>query len=143
MLAAADAEIEAIEPPEAIRLQPDPQVVFVDLRDPRELDREGTIPGSFWCPRGMLEFWVDPDSPYAKPIFAEGKKYVFFCASGWRSALSTKTVQDMGMNKVAHIKGGLTAWKKAGGLTVARSSGTPAGKPGELTEQRSKDLYRK
>lgn len=70
----------------------------------------------------MLEFWVDPDSPYAKPIFSTGKIYVFFCASGWRSALATKTVQDMGMEKVAHVKGGFKAWKAAGGPVVAHSA---------------------
>jgi rhodanese-related sulfurtransferase len=90
----------------------------VDLRDPRELEREGTIPGAFHCPRGMLEFWVDPESPYHKPIFAEPKVFVFFCASGWRSALSTKTVQEMGLADVAHVEGGFTAWRKAGGPTA-------------------------
>jgi rhodanese-related sulfurtransferase len=90
-------------------------VQFVDLRDVRELEREGVIPGAFHAPRGMLEFWVDPDSPYHKPLFAqEGKRFVLFCAMGWRSALSTKTLQDMGLDNVAHIDGGFTAWKEAG-----------------------------
>ena len=90
-------------------------VVFVDLRDPRELEREGVIPGAFHAPRGMLEFWVDPESPYHKPVFSEpGKRYVLFCAGGWRSALSTQTLQQMGLEEVGHIEGGFGAWKAAG-----------------------------
>ncbi len=92
-----------------------PDVVFVDLRDPREMEREGNLPGAFACTRGMLEFWIDPESPYAKPIFLEPKRFVFFCAGGWRSALAAKTAQDMGLENVAHIEGGFGAWKKAGG----------------------------
>lgn len=92
----------------------DPDVQFVDVRDVRELEREGVIPGAFPASRGMIEFWVDPDSPYFKPIFGEKKEYIFFCAAGWRSALTTKTVQDMGMENVAHIEGGFSAWKAAG-----------------------------
>ncbi|MFM8589452.1 MAG: rhodanese-like domain-containing protein [Limnohabitans sp.] len=87
---------------------------IVDIRDVRELEREGTLPGALLAPRGMLEFWVDPDSPYFKPVFAdEGKEFVLFCGAGWRSALATKTLRDMGMTNVAHIEGGFTAWKKA------------------------------
>jgi rhodanese-related sulfurtransferase len=89
-------------------------VQFVDLRDVRELEREGIIPGAFHAPRGMLEFWVDPESPYHKPMFAENKQYVLFCAMGWRSALAAKTMQDMGVERVAHIEGGYTAWKERG-----------------------------
>jgi rhodanese-related sulfurtransferase len=89
-------------------------VQFVDLRDVRELEREGIIPGAFHAPRGMLEFWVDPDSPYHKPMFAENKQYVLFCAMGWRSALAAKTMQDMGVERVGHIDGGYTAWKERG-----------------------------
>ena len=89
-------------------------VVLVDLRDPRELEREGKIPGAFHCPRGMLEFWIDPESPYHKPVFAQDKRFVFFCAGGLRSALSAKTAQDMGLKPVAHIEGGFGAWKKRG-----------------------------
>lgn len=88
--------------------------VLVDLRDPRELEREGKMPGAFHCPRGMLEFWIDPESPYHKPIFAEDKRFVFFCGGGWRSALAAKAAQEMGLKPVAHIEGGFTAWKKAG-----------------------------
>jgi rhodanese-related sulfurtransferase len=115
LLAEASAEIETLPVAAAIALAGDPGVVFVDLRDPRELEREGKMPGAFSCTRGMLEFWIDPDSPYAKPIFAEPKRFVFFCASGWRSALAAKTAQDMGLENVAHLEGGFTAWKKAGG----------------------------
>ena len=92
----------------------DSSVQIVDIRDPRELEREGTVPGALLAPRGMLEFWVDPESPYFKPLFAdESREFILFCGAGWRSALATKTLQDMGMTHVAHIDGGYTAWKKA------------------------------
>jgi rhodanese-related sulfurtransferase len=92
----------------------DPKVQIVDIRDPRELEKEGTLPGALLAPRGMLEFWVDPASPYFKSIFAdESKEFILFCGAGWRSALATKTLRDMGMTNVAHIDGGFTAWKKA------------------------------
>lgn len=92
----------------------DSRVQIVDIRDVRELEREGTVPGALLAPRGMLEFWVDPDSPYFKPVFAdEGREFILFCGAGWRSALATKTLQDMGMTNVAHIDGGFAAWKKA------------------------------
>jgi rhodanese-related sulfurtransferase len=115
LLAEANAEIETLAVPEAVALHGQPNVVFVDLRDPRELEREGKMPGAFACTRGMLEFWIDPESPYTKPIFTEPKRFVFFCAGGWRSALAAKTAQDMGLERVAHIDGGFAAWKKAGG----------------------------
>jgi len=92
----------------------DYKVQIVDIRDPRELEKEGTLPGALLAPRGMLEFWVDPASPYFKSIFAdESKEFILFCGAGWRSALATKTLRDMGMTNVAHIDGGFTAWKKA------------------------------
>jgi rhodanese-related sulfurtransferase len=92
----------------------DPNLQIVDIRDPRELERDGTLPGALLAPRGMLEFWVDPASPYFKPVFAdESKQFILFCGAGWRSALATKTLQDMGMSNVAHIDGGFAAWKKA------------------------------
>jgi rhodanese-related sulfurtransferase len=94
-------------------------VQLIDIRDIRELWREGGIPGAYHAPRGMLEFWVDPASPYAKEVFQSGKKYVFFCAGGLRSALAAKTVQDMGLTPVAHIQGGYGAWREKGGPTVA------------------------
>ena len=93
----------------------DPALQLVDIRDARELEREGTLPGAINAPRGMLEFWVDPDSPYYKPVFGdEDKQYVLFCGAGWRSALAAKALQDMGMTNVAHIDGGFTAWAKQG-----------------------------
>jgi rhodanese-related sulfurtransferase len=91
----------------------DPKVQVVDIRDVRELEREGTVPGCFNAPRGMLEFWVDPASPYYKPVFGDdSKEFILFCGAGWRSALATKALQDMGMTNVAHIEGGFTAWLK-------------------------------
>ncbi len=114
MVAAATAEIENITVADAQARMNDDDFVLVDIRDPRELDRDGRIPGAFHAPRGMLEFWVDPASPYHKEIFASGKKLVFFCASAWRSALSVKTLQDMGLENAAQMEGGFGAWKKAG-----------------------------
>lgn len=116
MVAAARARISEIGATEAVALHGAPDVVFVDLRDPRERDRSGFIPGAFHCPRGMLEFWVDPDSPYFKPIFAEQKHFVFHCASGWRSALAVAVLQDMGF-PASHIREGFTGWVQAGGAT--------------------------
>lgn len=115
LLDEANAKIRTLTAEEAIALVGRDDTVFVDLRDPRELNREGRLPGALHCPRGMLEFWIDPESPYHKPAFAEDKTFVFFCAAGWRSALSAATAQDMGLTPVAHIEGGFTAWKKAGG----------------------------
>lgn len=115
LLAEANIEIQTYTPEEAIGLIGQPDLLFVDLRDPRELDREGRLPGAFPCTRGMLEFWIDPESPYHKPVFAEPKRFVFFCAGGWRSALAAKTAGDMGLEQVSHIEGGFSAWKKAGG----------------------------
>jgi len=112
LLAEAEAKIETVTPEAAQALLGADNVTFVDLRDPRE--REGVIPGAFSCPRGMLEFWIDPESPYHKPQFASGKKFVFFCAGGWRSALATATAKEMGLEDVCHIGGGFGAWKKAG-----------------------------
>ena len=111
----ANAEIETLSVADAMALLGDPGVVFVDIRDIRELGREGRMPGAVHAPRGMLEFWVDPDSPYHKPVFGEDKRFVFFCAAGWRSALATKTVQDMGLARAAHIDGGFGAWMAEGG----------------------------
>ena len=119
LLAEANAEVETLSPAAAIALHGRDDVVFVDLRDPREMDREGRMPNAFACTRGMLEFWIDPESPYHKPVFAEDKKFVFFCAGGWRSALAAKTAQDMGLEKVAHVDGGFGEWKKDGGPAEA------------------------
>ncbi|SFD03380.1 Rhodanese-related sulfurtransferase [Bosea sp. CRIB-10] len=114
LLAEAEAAVKTLSVEEAKSMVGRDDIVFVDLRDPRELEREGRMPGAFHCPRGMLEFWIDPDSPYAKPVFQEDKQFVFFCAGGWRSALAAKTAQDMGLKPVAHVEGGFSAWKKAG-----------------------------
>ncbi|MDZ5458838.1 rhodanese-like domain-containing protein [Azohydromonas lata] len=100
---------------EALALHGREDVQFIDLRDIRELEREGTIPGAYNTPRGMLEFWADPESPYHKPVFAQGKQLVLFCAAGWRSALATKTLLEMGFDNVAHVDGGFKAWKEGGG----------------------------
>ncbi len=114
LIEAAEKEIETLDLEAAKALIDDPDTVFVDLRDPRELQREGRIPGSFHAPRGMLEFWVDPESPYHKDVFSSGKRFVFYCQSGWRSALATQAVQRMGLPKVCHIGGGFAGWKKQG-----------------------------
>jgi rhodanese-related sulfurtransferase len=122
LLAEAEAVVETLPVEDAVALAGREDVVLVDLRDPREQEREGVVPGAFHCPRGMLEFWIDPESPYHKPVFAQDKRFVFFCAGGWRSALAAKTAQEMGLKPVAHIRGGFGAWKKAGGPV----SGGPA-----------------
>ncbi|MGL4496619.1 MAG: rhodanese-like domain-containing protein [Beijerinckiaceae bacterium] len=126
LLADANASIETLSVNDAIALHRRDDVVFVDLRDPRELEREGKMPGAFHCPRGMLEFWIDPESPYAKPVFQQDKKFIFFCAGGWRSALAAKTAKDMGLKPVAHVEGGFGAWKKSNGPIEA-----PPAAPGD------------
>lgn len=115
LVVAAKSQIKEYTVEEAMELAARPDVLLVDIRDPRELAREGRIPGAFHCPRGMLEFWIDPDSPYYKPVFGEDRTFIFFCAGGMRSALATKTAQDMGLKPVAHIIGGFGAWRAAGG----------------------------
>ncbi len=112
---AAKAAITEYSVEEAKELRTRDDVVMIDIRDPRELARDGRMPGAFHCPRGMLEFWVCPGSPYHKPVFAEDKTFVFFCAGGLRSALAAKAAQDMGLKPVAHMLGGFGAWKKADG----------------------------
>jgi rhodanese-related sulfurtransferase len=114
MLAEANATVWALKVAEAKDLLGRDDVLFVDLRDPRELDREGRIAGAFHCPRGLLEFWIDPASPYAKPQFQQDKTFVFFCAGGLRSALAAHLAQRMGLAPVAHLEGGFAEWKKAG-----------------------------
>ncbi|WP_169567887.1 rhodanese-like domain-containing protein [Sneathiella limimaris] len=121
MVADANSRIETISVDQAKALLGNEDVQFVDIRDVRELYREGAVPGAMHAPRGMLEFWVDPESPYHRPEFASGKKFVFFCAAGWRSALATDTVQSMGLENVCHIDGGFGAWKEAGGPTEEKS----------------------
>jgi rhodanese-related sulfurtransferase len=118
----AMAQIETVPLEKAQELLDDSDTVFVDIRDIRELEREGMIPNAMHAPRGMLEFWVDPDSPYYKPIFGEGKRLVLYCASAWRSALATETLQRMGVPNVSHLEGGFSAWKKAQLPTVDKAS---------------------
>jgi rhodanese-related sulfurtransferase len=119
LLDEANAEIETLSAVEAIEAAKRDDVVIVDIRDPREIEREGKIPGAFSCTRGMLEFWIDPQSPYAKPVFQQDKTFIFHCAGGLRSALAAKTAQDMGLKPVAHIGGGFAAWREAGGPVEA------------------------
>ena len=119
LVEAAERAIETLSADAARALHGCDDVVFVDLRDIRELAREGRVPGAFHCPRGMLEFWIDPHSKYHKPVFAQDKRFVFFCAAGQRSALATETAQRMGLKPVAHIGGGFGAWRAAGGLVEA------------------------
>ena len=115
MVEAAEREIETVPTGDALALHGRDDVVLVDIRDIRELQRDGRVPGAVHCPRGMLEFWIDPQSPYHKPAFAQDKRYVFFCAGGLRSALAAQTAHRMGLAPVAHMQGGFGAWKKAGG----------------------------
>ena len=114
--------IETIPLDKAQTLLTDSKTVFVDIRDVRELEREGMIPNALHAPRGMLEFWVDPESPYYKPIFGEGKRLVLYCASAWRSALATETLQRMGVPHVCHLEGGFSPWKKASLPTIQKAS---------------------
>jgi len=115
MVARAEAGIETIAVAGAFDLHREGAALFIDLRDVRELWREGKIPGAKHIPRGMLEFWIDPESPYHKPLFTESHRFVFYCNLGWRSALAAQVAQQMGLENVCHIDGGFEAWVKAGG----------------------------
>ena len=115
LLNEANSEVETISVYKAMELHGNENYTFIDLRDFREIQRLGKIPGSFSCPRGMLEFWIDPESPYHKEVFSTDNHFVFYCASAWRSALATKAAKDMGLLKVSHIAGGFTNWQKSGG----------------------------
>src|ERR1700684_3671307 len=123
----ANAEIETLTAAASIKAARDDGVVIVDIRDPREIERDGKIPGAFSCTRGMLEFWIDPASPYAKPIFQQDKKFIFHGAGGMRSALAAKTAQDMGLKPVAHLGGGFAAWRDAGGAVEKVEPKQPKG----------------
>ncbi|MEE4012425.1 rhodanese-like domain-containing protein [Roseibium sp. FZY0029] len=114
MVANARARIEEVDTGAAIALVGDPDVVFIDLRDVRERQKLGFIPGSVHCPRGMIEFWVDPESPYHKEVFSQDKRFIFHCAAGWRSALTVAMLQDMGF-EAAHLKDGFADWVEQGG----------------------------
>ena len=122
MVDEATAAITTYSIEEARDLHGREDVQFIDIRDVRELERDGVIPGAFHAPRGMLEFWACDESPYHKKVFAEGKQLVLFCAAGWRSALATKTLQDMGLERVAHIDGGFSAWKTAGAPVAEKAA---------------------
>ncbi|WP_317056092.1 rhodanese-like domain-containing protein [Roseovarius rhodophyticola] len=114
VVADARARIDEVETADLIALVDDPNTVIVDIRDVRERERTGYIPGSVHTPRGMVEFWIDPDSPYYKEVFGQDKRYVFHSASGWRSALTVATLQEMGF-EAAHLKEGFSTWEKQGG----------------------------
>ena len=116
MVADARARIEETSVAQALTMQDDDTVLFIDLRDVRERARVGFIPDSMHCPRGMVEFWVDPESPYFKPIFAQEKKFVFYCASGWRSAITVATLNDMGFENATNLAEGFNQWSRDGGL---------------------------
>lgn len=123
LVAEALTRVDTVSVDDARRMLNAPDIVFVDIRETGELKRDGTIPGAFHAPRGMLEFWVDPDSPYYKPIFGGGKRFVFFCNSAWRSALATAALQNMGFDGASHLEGGFAAWKKAGGEVAEWTKG--------------------
>ncbi|WP_293577207.1 rhodanese-like domain-containing protein [Phaeobacter sp.] len=122
LLAEANEMVETMSVETAKAAVEDDHFVFIDLRDIREIKASGTLPGAVSCPRGMLGFWIDPDSPYHKPMFNQDKTYVFYCASAWRSALAAKVAIEMGLTPVLHLAGGFTAWNKAGGEIVKRDS---------------------
>jgi len=114
----ANAIVEQVDPARFISGE-DSDYILVDIRDVRELDREGMIPDAHHAPRGMLEFWVDPGSPYHRDVFdKDDKTYLLYCQSAWRSALASKSLHDMGMTNVKHLAGGFRAWKDAGGTIV-------------------------
>ncbi len=119
LLDEANAQIESVSAEKLQKEIADEDLIVIDLRDIRELQREGHLPGAVHTPRGMLEFWIDPDSPYAKPIFQEDKRFVFYCQSGWRSALACSVAGRLGLQRASHLEGGFTAWKQAGGELVA------------------------
>ncbi len=115
MVQAALTEVHTLDAPQAAALHGQPKVLFVDIREPAELAREGQIPGASLAPRGLLEFWVDPTSAWHRPEFSQPDVHlVLYCALGWRSALAAKTLQDMGVERVSHVGGGFSAWKAAG-----------------------------
>jgi rhodanese-related sulfurtransferase len=122
LLAEANAVIETIPAAEAVKRLQDGGVVFIDIREPLELERDGMIPGAIHAPRGMLEFYADPDSPYHKDVFDSAQTKLLYCASGGRSALAAQRLQEMGLSGVAHVGGGLKAWREAGGPLQALST---------------------
>jgi rhodanese-related sulfurtransferase len=125
LCAEAEQEIETLSVTDVMAVKDDADVQLVDIRDIRELWREGTIPGASHAPRGMLEFWVDPLSPYYREEFGSGKKFIFYCAGGMRSALAAQSVHRMGLTPVAHMAGGYKAWAEAGGTTEPKEAKLP------------------
>jgi rhodanese-related sulfurtransferase len=120
LLAEAESKAPAISVEDARKRHGDTGTVFVDIRDVRELEREGMIPGAFHAPRGMLEFWVDPESPYYKPVFAGDKTFILYCQSDWRGVLAAATLTEMGLPNVFHLSGGYSEWRKSGGPKAER-----------------------
>ncbi|MFW8594885.1 rhodanese-like domain-containing protein [Cribrihabitans neustonicus] len=118
LIAEAEAVVPCTTVADALAAQARPKTKFIDLRVIREVERTGTIDGAFSCPRGMLEFWIDPESPYHKPIFASDRRFIFYCDNGWRSALAAKTAMEMGLQKVSYLQGGFEAWIAAGGAAA-------------------------
>ena len=114
LVAAGNAVAPPLSLDDAAALLDEDSALFVDIREPKELEREGKIPGAFQAPRGMLEFWVDPASPYYRPELDSGRRLVLYCGSAWRSALAAKALHEMGFDDVTHVAGGFSAWKKAG-----------------------------
>ncbi len=110
LVAEAEAKVTALTPADVDKKIGKPGVLLIDLRDVRELKREGKIPGSLHIPRGMLEFWIDPDSPYYRREFDDAEQVILYCNKGWRSALAAKSLQDMGVEPVAHMAGGMERW---------------------------------
>jgi len=127
LIADANQAVRVLDVGEAREMHGRDDVIFIDLRDIREVAKTGTVAGAHHVPRGMLEFWIDPDSPYHQDIFAEDRKFVFFCAGGWRSALAAKAAADMGLKPVAHMAGGFGAWKEAEGPVEDSDAKTPKG----------------
>jgi len=123
LVAEAEREVDTLAPRDAMKRSGQDDCVIVDLRDIRERIREGFVPGSLHVPRGMLEFWIDPETPYYKDVFGSGKHFVLYCQSGWRSALAAKTVQDMGLAPVSHVGGGFAAWVADGGEVLKTEDG--------------------
>ena len=122
LAAQALTEIESMTAAAAVERIGDESLVFVDVRDIREVEQSDTIDGSHHAPRGMIEFWFDPESPYHRQIYADSAKtYVLFCNGDPRSALSTKALQDMGVTNVVQLSGGMPAWREAGGPTITKS----------------------
>ena len=116
LLKEANSSTQSINPTKAMDLVGNNEFIFIDLRDKSELLKSGKIPGAMSCPRGMLEFFIDDESPYHKEIFAQKKNFIFYCASGFRSALGTETASKMGVKKVSNLTGGFAAWVKSGGV---------------------------